>query len=218
MQTRTLGVLRPALLVVLVFLAGCTQSKEEQMAVELKLKDQSNVIKVLKGQVSDLDTGIQALTEQLEFLQKTKMAGNPLDAKLVKQLNDRLLSMESRVKEVETRTDAMEKTASTLTTLPPRTPVTGPVRSATTNIAETKTAKTTQSTRPALKPAAKARAPKPAPVKNAAPSGFYYTLQQGDTLAAVAATLRTSERKILLANQGPRGQRPMMGQRIYIPR
>jgi LysM repeat protein len=220
MRTLSSGVLCLTLLACLLFFTACGQMQEDQLLVENRLNEFSKDFKVMKADMADLEMEIEVLNEQLEFLRLAKTTGGAVDDKQLKNLENRMVTMESslsdvkmRAASVETRTATVEKATASLSKKVAELPKQLEAKAAVTQAKA-------QPREPASAKAEVAQAPSaaaPAPANSRPTQGFYYTLQRGDSIESVATTLDLDGQSIRAANRVPEGFQPLIGQRIYIP-
>ena len=195
------GTLVLTCLVCLAFLSACTQSQQEEPFIKQKFDELSNDMKVLKGQIAEQGMELEVMDELVQDLRQRKPAANTADANALKGLEDRLLSMESSLKKIETRIATTEQKI----VAKPKVEKTSANHEMTAVIAVPAALK---------RSAAEPRAPKR---ETARATGFYYTIKSGDTLSKISRQNNVPMEKIRVANRIPRGRNPLMGQKIFIP-
>ena len=231
MRTLCSGSVCLALLACLLAFTACTQTTEDQLLVENKLEEVGKDYKVMRAGMQDLEMEIEVLNEQLDYLRSEQTSGSPVDDAQLKNLEGRLATMETSLSDVkmravsiETRTTSMEKKTTTLSNqvaaLPKQIEA---LKSSITAQSKAQPSKSTTAVAQLPKSTSQARpavvqAP-PTAARPAASStaGFYYTLQQGDTIESIAETLQVGGAAIRSINRVPDGYQPLIGQRIYIP-
>lgn len=206
----------PAVFATLVF-GACTQNLENNTAFQdqvsrvTRLEDDQKAIKL---QIGTIESDPQKASQDIARL--AAAGGGSPDA--YKALEARLAELADQLKRTNEVVDAMSKRgggearlnvkppakeeSGTPSALPPAPTVGKPAEPA-----RPATAVKEAKPRPRTKPAETATRP----------AGAYYQVQQGDTMASIAAKHHTTVQKLIEANRLPAGTTVPVGQMIYIP-
>lgn len=183
---------------VVTMLFGCTQSPENSPFIRKKIAELTTLqeeVADLKDQMLRLSSENEALKEEIRALKERPVGKSSVDASEIKRLNEQIIALTTKLSRLEKELSARKKTTEVATISPPP-----PPPSAT-------------ETREKPKPGAEITEE-----TYAKPTGFWYTIQKGDTLEKIAERHNVTVNQILAANYLPKNPKILVGQQIFIPK